>query len=150
MSNDEHNLDKFCLNWDDYPYSVTSVIYQIHLEGQLQDVTLVCEDKAIVGAHRLILSASSKFFREILSSLPSHNPCIYLKGTTHKQINQAIELMYSGKLVINEEDLSSFLSIARDLDIEGVNPPSHTEQNSLLKEIVQFNLEEVNKTANNI
>ncbi|KAF0301932.1 Broad-complex core protein isoforms 1/2/3/4/5 [Amphibalanus amphitrite] len=56
---------KFCLKWDWFQDSVTSVFDQLCSGGELLDVTLCCEGQR-VWAHRMMLSACSLYFRELL------------------------------------------------------------------------------------
>ncbi|XP_043241038.1 broad-complex core protein isoforms 1/2/3/4/5-like [Amphibalanus amphitrite] len=56
---------KFCLKWDWFQGSVTSVFDQLRSGGVLLDVTLCCEGQR-VRAHRRMLSACSPYLRELL------------------------------------------------------------------------------------
>ncbi|KAF0288379.1 Broad-complex core protein isoforms 1/2/3/4/5 [Amphibalanus amphitrite] len=56
---------KFCLKWDRFQSSVTSVFDQLRGGGELLDVTLCCEGQR-VRAQGMMLSACSPYFRELL------------------------------------------------------------------------------------
>ena len=56
---------KFCLKWDGFQSSVTSVFDHLRRDGELVDITLCCEGQR-VKAHRMMLSACSPYFRELL------------------------------------------------------------------------------------
>ncbi|XP_043225138.1 nucleolar and coiled-body phosphoprotein 1-like [Amphibalanus amphitrite] len=56
---------KFCLKWDGFQGSVTSVFDQLRSGGELLDVTLCCEGQR-VRAHRMMLSACNLYLRELL------------------------------------------------------------------------------------
>ena len=56
---------KFCLRWEGFQDSVTSVLDQLRSVGELLDVTLCCEGQR-VRAHRMMLSACSPYFRDLL------------------------------------------------------------------------------------
>ncbi|XP_043225135.1 mucin-7-like [Amphibalanus amphitrite] len=64
---------KFCLKWDGFQGSVTSVFDQLRSGGELLDVTLFCEGQR-VRAHRMMLSACSPYFRELLKELTELPP----------------------------------------------------------------------------
>ncbi|KAF0301452.1 Broad-complex core protein isoforms 1/2/3/4/5 [Amphibalanus amphitrite] len=55
---------KFCLKWDGFQGSVTSVFDHLRADSELVDVTLCCEGQR-VRAHRMMLSACSPYFREL-------------------------------------------------------------------------------------
>ena len=49
-------------------------------EAALSDVTLVLEDKHSLAAHKVILSATSPFFRHVLNEDAHNHPLIYVGG----------------------------------------------------------------------
>ena len=55
---------QFCLKWDGFQGSVTSVFDHLRQDSELVDVTLCCEGRQ-VQAHRMMLSACSPYFREL-------------------------------------------------------------------------------------
>ena len=55
---------KFCLKWDGFQSSVTSVFDHLRRDGELVDITLCCEGHQ-VRAHRMMLSACSPYFRDL-------------------------------------------------------------------------------------
>ena len=56
---------KFCLKWDSFQGTVTSLFDQLRHDGELVDVTLCCEGQR-VRAHRMMLSACSPYFRQLI------------------------------------------------------------------------------------
>ena len=56
---------KFCLKWNNYQNSVTSVFENLRQDEELVDITLCCEGHKI-KAHRMMLSACSPYFRDLL------------------------------------------------------------------------------------
>ena len=56
---------RFCLSWDGFRDSVSSLLDQLRQDGELLDVTLCCEGLQ-VRAHRLVLSMCSPYFRQVL------------------------------------------------------------------------------------
>ena len=60
----------FCLRWDSYQSSITTVFDHLRRDGQLVDVTL-CTEGHRLKAHRMVLAACSPYFRDVLSvSMP--------------------------------------------------------------------------------
>ena len=55
---------KFCLKWNNFQNSVTSVFDNLRQDEELVDITLCCEGKKI-KAHRMMLSACSPYFRDL-------------------------------------------------------------------------------------
>ena len=58
--------DNVSLKWDDFNRSVTKSFGSLRNEKDFFDVTLVTDDEVQVSAHKLILSACSPFFKNIL------------------------------------------------------------------------------------
>jgi len=55
----------FCLRWNNYQSSITSAFENLRDDEAFVDVTLACEGRSI-KAHRVVLSACSPYFRELL------------------------------------------------------------------------------------
>ena len=56
---------KFCLRWNDFEANISSAFLDLKEEKDFADVTLVCAEGQ-VEAHKVILAASSPFFKKIL------------------------------------------------------------------------------------
>lgn len=55
----------FCLRWNNYQSSITSAFENLRDDEDFVDVTLACDGKSL-KAHRVVLSACSPYFRELL------------------------------------------------------------------------------------
>merc|ERR1712098_418613 len=83
------------------------------------DVTLVCEEEQL-QAHKVIISACSPFFRNILQRNPHQHPLVYLKGVKYAELQSVLNFMYHGEANIAQEDLNSFLAVAEELKVKGL------------------------------
>ena len=61
--------EKFCLRWNDFEANIGEAFRELRGKDDFLDVTLACGDEQ-VQAHKLILSACSPFFRNILHRNP--------------------------------------------------------------------------------
>ena len=84
------------------------------------DVTLVCDDDEQISLHKVVLSSSSPFFKNILLKNPHPNPLLYIKGVTHAQLHSIVNFVYLGQTEVAQEDLDTFLATARELKIKGL------------------------------
>jgi len=82
------------------------------------DVTLVCDDQTQLAAHKIVLSAMSPIFKEMLQSNPDPNPVIHLTGVRQADILSILQLMYLGQVTLPQGRLNHFLEVARGLQIE--------------------------------
>ncbi|KAF0293943.1 Broad-complex core protein isoform 6 [Amphibalanus amphitrite] len=64
---------KFCLKWNNFQNSVTSVFDSLRQDEELVDITLCCEGRKI-KAHRMMLSACSPYFRDLFKAPRSQPP----------------------------------------------------------------------------
>ena len=87
-------------------------------------MTLVSEDEHLVHAHKVVLSASSGFFKNILTQTSQthnpHDPLIYLSGVSSKFMDLIVDFIYQGEAQIEQDDLDRFLEIAHKLKIDGL------------------------------
>ena len=86
--------EKFCLKWNDFDTNVTNSFRKLRDEDNFYDVTLVSSDYKQVSAHRLVLSACSDYFRNILTHSKHSNPLLCLEGITSNEISQVLDYIY--------------------------------------------------------
>jgi len=111
--------EKFCLRWNDFETNISAAFRELREEKDFFDVTLACDDSQI-QAHKVILSACSPFFRNVLRRNPHQHPLLYLKGVKYKDILAVLNFMYMGEVNVAQEELNSFLSVAEDLRVKGL------------------------------
>ena len=140
MGSEEESL---LLKWDKFDENVKQSFTEFQDKGYFFDVTLACEDKE-VKAHKLILSACSPFFKRLLLKKHVTNnlhPVFYLRGVKADQLDAVLAFIYQGevsiiininiiritsiiisininiivKVNIKEEELDSFMLLAKDL-----------------------------------
>ncbi len=59
-------MEKFCLKWNEFEANIRESFKTLREEERLFDVTLATEDGQHIQAHKMVLSAGSNFFRDIL------------------------------------------------------------------------------------
>ena len=57
--------DKYFLQWSGYEKTVSKSFGFLRSDSDLCDVTLISEDFLSIMAHKVVLSASSKFFKKL-------------------------------------------------------------------------------------
>jgi len=125
--------EKFCLRWNDFETNISSAFRELREEKDFFDVTLACDDSQ-VQAHKVILSACSPFFRNILRQNPHQHPLLYMKGVKYSELLAVLNFMYMGEVNVGQEELNSFLSVAEDLKVKGLtqnNSKEHPEKNQI-------------------
>ena len=75
-----------------------------------------------VRAHRVVLAACSPRLRSVLRGISHSNqqPVIYLWGMQVSQVQALLSFMYHGEVNIAQEELQSFLTVAKELQVKGL------------------------------
>ena len=89
------NMGQFCLRWNEFERNIRETFRELKEEKTQFDVTLACDDDHQIEAHKIILSAGSQFFSNILRKSKHPNPFIYLKGIKRVQLEYIIEFLYN-------------------------------------------------------
>jgi len=113
------SADKFCLHWNDFESNISSAFRELREDKDFFDVTLACDDDQI-QAHKVIISACSPFFRSILRRNRHEHPLLYLKGVKYVDLVSVLNFMYHGEVNVAQEELNSFLAVAKDLKVKGL------------------------------
>ncbi|XP_075237466.1 broad-complex core protein [Lycorma delicatula] len=113
------DLQHFCLRWNNYQSSITSAFENLRDDEDFVDVTLACEGKSL-KAHRVVLSACSPYFRELLKSTPCKHPVIVLQDVVYEDLHALVEFIYHGEVNVHQQSLSSFLKTAEVLRVSGL------------------------------
>ena len=111
--------EKFCLRWNDFEQNISGAFKELRDDKDFFDITLACEDEQI-QAHKVILSACSPFFRNVLRRNQHQHPLLYLRGVKYSDLQSVLNFMYHGEVNVAQEELNSFLSVAEDLRVKGL------------------------------
>ena len=122
--------EEFCLRWNDFETSLSSAFKDIREERDFFDVTLACGNDQI-QAHKVILSACSPFFRNILRRNIHEHPLLYMKDISMTNLDCVLNFMYHGEVSVAQEDLNSFLATAEELEVKGLTQTKDKETKAL-------------------
>ena len=117
-------MEKFNLKWNDFQANVSKSFSKLRHEEELFDVTLVSDDEVHISSHKLVLSACSYFFKNIIRKSKHPNPLIYLTGVKSKELESVMNYIYNGEVELFQEDLDVFLNVAERLKIDGLTAGS--------------------------
>jgi len=111
--------EQFCLKWNDFQQCIKSTFQDLRDECDFMDVTLSCEGEQI-RAHKVILSACSVTFKNLLKKNPTQNPVILLWDVSPRDLSAILDFMYNGEVNVKQEHLNSFLAVAEKLRVRGL------------------------------
>ncbi|CAL4121230.1 unnamed protein product [Meganyctiphanes norvegica] len=109
----------FCLRWNNFQSSVVGVLRSLLEEGQFVDVTLACDGRRL-KAHKLMLSACSNLFRDLLKENPSDHPIIFLRDVRFWELESIMDFIYNGQVNVMQDQLPGFIRTAEALQIKGL------------------------------
>jgi len=127
--------EKYCLRWNDFENKLSRAFKDIKDDNDFLDVTLACGGNKQIKAHKVILGACSSFFRSILKKNPHQHPLLYMKGVKYEEMLAVLDFMYHGEVNIAQEDLSSFLNVAKELEVKGLTQESDQENTELEQKV---------------
>ena len=109
------------LTWRAFSKHLEWMLRDLYEEDRHSDITLICEGQVQFRAHRIVLSACSPVFREIIDSNPSQHPLIYLRGIQSYELESILQFMYLGEGRFYHERMAEFLKVAKDLEVKEIS-----------------------------
>ena len=128
---DTEATGNYVIAWERYTENIKSAFSSLRNDSLFFDVTLVTEDHKIFEAHKVILAASSDFFRDILKVSTNPSLLIYLKGISNNHMESILSYVYQGEVTIEKENIDDFLSVAEELKIKGFSSDIDLAKNEM-------------------
>ena len=91
--------------------NASETLKQMSNVKEFSDVTLISEDKIMFQAHKVVLAATSPFFREIINI--ANHPLIYLWGVNSQFLASMLEVIYDGETKVDKDDCNSFIRLLK-------------------------------------
>ena len=126
-----NHQEKYNLTWNSYEHHLRDTLSDLYSSNCFSDVTLICDDKKKISAHKNILSACSSVFKDIFETDQNPKSVIYLRGINSSEMESIVKFMYLGEATFYEDKMEDLLSVARNLQI---------------KQLCETNLEEESQT----
>ncbi|XP_069684520.1 protein bric-a-brac 2-like isoform X5 [Periplaneta americana] len=114
-----------CLRWNSYHSNMQATFPSLLNNEQFVDVTLACEGRSI-KCHKMMLSACSSYFEELLSQNPCQHPIVLMKDLKFWEVQALVDFMYRGEVNVGQDKLPSLLAAAEALQIKGLAGPAST------------------------
>ena len=110
---------KLNIKCNDFKENTSATFGSLREDKDFVDVTLACEDGQQVGAHKVILAASSPFFQKLLKRNHHPHPLIFMRNVSYENLDAMVDFFYFGEVNLLEQRLESFLAIAEELQLKG-------------------------------
>lgn len=102
-----------------YHENILASLQQLRMEGLLTDVTVQVDNQGHTEefqAHKLMLAASSGYFKTALSSQEVAQEKISLLAVHNEHFSKFLEFVYTGKIELIREKIGDVLAVAECLD----------------------------------
>ena len=106
------------LTWQTYSDHLKQMLQDLVNDEASQDVTLVCDDRVKIKAHKIVLKSCSSFFADIFSDSTSAASYVYLRGINHQEIKPILQFIYLGEATFSEEHTEEFFKVVECLGIK--------------------------------
>ena len=124
----------FCFKWNDFKDNINTAFQSLRTDTDLMNVTLASEDGHQIEAHKVILASSCSFFKNVLKRNQHAHPLIYMRGIKYIDLTAIVDFLYYGEANIYQENLDTFLKIAEELELKGLNREKAGEEGKGLSE----------------
>ena len=98
------------------------VLYELFESKNYSDVTLICDDKISINAHRNILGSYSPVFKNILdqeNKFAVKTGSVFLHGVASNEMLSVLEFIYLGETNCKLSKVNDLLELANDLQLQG-------------------------------
>ena len=129
--------EKFNLKWNDFQCNVSRTFSLLRSEEEFFDVSLVSKDQKMMSAHKLVLSASSPYFKHILTKTKHSNPLLCIDGVSSGELQFVLDYIYNGEVQIHQQHLERFLEVAQRLKLEGLTGNDDGEKERKLNDTLE-------------
>ncbi|RWS02859.1 protein tramtrack: beta isoform-like protein [Dinothrombium tinctorium] len=130
MSSPSNEAQAYCLRRNNHSLDMVEELDKMYKEETMVDVTLSC-DEGSIRAHRMVLSASSPYFRTVFAKLITHSfqyPIVIIKDMPYADLKAIIEFIYRGEVTVPQEQLPSVLKSAEALQVKGLSDSYHSKE----------------------
>ena len=130
------------LKWSKFKNNITESIHDLRGVDDFYDVTLVGDDFEQVKAHKIVLSATSEYFKKILQSIKSLNhPVLCLEGLNHSDINNVMDFIYNGQIELPQDGVEHYLAVAERLKLFGIYEPDNSNNETVEDPLSYFSVQ---------
>ena len=113
-------FEKFSLKWTNFQKNAVKSFQNLSLQQHFCDVTLVSDDQKQFSAHKVVLSACSEYFQNILTLNTHSHPLLCLSEVSSKDLNNMLDFIYFGEVQVYQDDIDRFLHVAQRFHLKGL------------------------------
>ena len=132
------------IKWVTHTDHMKDLLSELVSDNEFTDVTLVCDDKREIRAHKFVLSSCSPVFKNIIKNNDQNIP-IFLKGIKYEDVIPLLQFFYIGQATVAAERMLPFLKLASNFKVKDLirHIVKDTEKNQI--KIINVNKKDDNK-----
>ncbi|XP_059051421.1 kelch-like protein 25 [Achroia grisella] len=130
---------KFTLSWDAYQTNFCTGLGSLQQNEEFVDMTLAA-DGHHVKVHQLVLSLVSPYLKALITSIQCPHPVIFLNNISYKTLCSILEYVYTGEVVVAQEDISNVIEAGKALKIKGLEDMMGSMNTSLVLPHISTNV----------
>ena len=113
--------DNYVLKWNDFHAHFASSFQEMRNDGDFLDATVAIDETQQLQAHKVVLSASSPYFKSMLKNNPAQHPVLVMPpDVKYVDLVYVMEFIYNGEVRVNTVDLTSFMKLVALLKVKGL------------------------------
>ena len=138
--------DTLCSKWNGFQENMGTSFGRLRGTSNFSDVTLVCEDGEQIDLHQIVLAAFSPFLEKLLERKDHPHPLFNMRGITKADLGgiflyyflyNLYYFLFCGEVNILQENVESFLAIADQLKVKGLQPNKKETKKQVQKEMAR-------------
>jgi hypothetical protein len=111
----------FVLKWNEFHSNFTNSFSDLRDDEDLLDVTIAVDEENQLQAHKVILAASSSYFKGIFKRNTSRHPVLIMPAEVNIQdLASLLDFIYHGEVTVPNDALPNLLHLAKLLKIKGL------------------------------
>ena len=115
-------MSKVSFECTNFRNNIATSFSLLRTEDLFGDVTLIGDDQKQFTAHKVVLSACSTFFRNILRNSRGQqaNILVCLNDVKSDDINHILDYIYHGQVKVMPTEIDRFLKVANRFELDGL------------------------------
>ena len=115
------------LTGDDFSNDAMNVFKDLASDIHFTNVTLVSDCGKSLKAHKVVLSAFSPFFKNLLVNNQHQHPLLYIRGAQYEDLKAILDFIYLGHARVEMDRVNQFIELTTDLKVKGLVKTMETQ-----------------------
>ncbi|KAK2728051.1 uncharacterized protein LOC136030598 [Artemia franciscana] len=124
-----YSLRGYSLRWNKFNTVFQNTFSEIYASQELTDMSFFVEDN-FIKCHKIVISAASPYFRQILVRLTEVNPVVVLDNVSYSVFSALINFIYCGEIEVDHDLLKPVVDTGKRFRVVGLFESEHSISNN--------------------